>query len=313
MDNAKIFSGTSNVPLAEAVCKYIKVPLGKSELRRFSDGEVFAEISESVRGSNVFVIQSTCPPTNEHIMELLIITDALRRASARAITAVIPYYGYARQDRKVQPRAPISAKLVADLITTAGIGRVVTVDLHAGQIQGFFNIPVDHIYATPVFIEYIREKFNKDDMVIVSPDAGGMERARSYAKILDSGLAMTDKRRPNPNEAEIMNVIGDVSGKDVILVDDLVDTAGTAIQAGKALLREGAKSATLCCTHGVLSGSAIERITKSDIVEVIITDTIPLSQQAVACGKVKVISIANLLGEAIKRIATGESISSLFN
>jgi ribose-phosphate pyrophosphokinase len=313
MDNAKIFSGTSNVPLAEAVCKYLKVPLGKSELRRFSDGEVFAEISESVRGSNVFVIQSTCPPTNEHIMELLIITDALKRASARAITAVIPYYGYARQDRKVQPRAPISAKLVADLVTTAGISRVITVDLHAGQIQGFFNIPVDHIYATPVFIEYIREKFNKDDMVIVSPDAGGMERARSYAKILDSGLAMTDKRRPNPNEAEIMNVIGDVSGKDVILVDDLVDTAGTAIQAGKALLREGAKSATLCCTHGVLSGSAIERITKSDIVEVIITDTIPPSQQAVACGKVKVISIANLLGEAIKRIATGESISSLFN
>ena len=272
-----------------------------------------AEISESVRGSNVFVIQSTCPPTNEHIMELLIITDALKRASARAITAVIPYYGYARQDRKVQPRAPISAKLVADLVTTAGISRVVTVDLHAGQIQGFFNIPVDHIYATPVFIEYIREKFNKDDMVIVSPDAGGMERARSYAKILDAGLAMTDKRRPNPNEAEIMNVIGDVSGKDVILVDDLVDTAGTAIQAGKALLREGAKSATLCCTHGVLSGSAIERITKSDIVEVIITDTIPPSLQAVACGKVKVISIANLLGEAIKRIATGESISSLFN
>jgi ribose-phosphate pyrophosphokinase len=313
MDNAKIFSGTSNVPLAEAVCRYLKVPLGKSELRRFSDGEVFAEISESVRGSNVFVIQSTCPPTNEHIMELLIITDALKRASARAITAVIPYYGYARQDRKVQPRAPISAKLVADLVTTAGISRVVTVDLHAGQIQGFFNIPVDHIYATPVFIEYIREKFNKDDMVIVSPDAGGMERARSYAKILDAGLAMTDKRRPNPNEAEIMNVIGDVSGKDVILVDDLVDTAGTAIQAGKALLREGAKSATLCCTHGVLSGSAIERITKSDIVEVIITDTIPPSLQAVACGKVKVISIANLLGEAIKRIATGESISSLFN
>lgn len=313
MDNAKIFSGTSNVPLAEAVCKYLNVPLGKSELRRFSDGEVFAEISESVRGSNVFVVQSTCPPTNEHIMELLIITDALKRASARAITAVIPYYGYARQDRKVQPRAPISAKLVADLITTAGISRVVTVDLHAGQIQGFFNIPVDHIYATPVFIEYIREKFNKDDMVIVSPDAGGMERARSYAKILDAGLAMTDKRRPNPNEAEIMNVIGDVSGKDVILVDDLVDTAGTAIQAGKALLREGAKSATLCCTHGVLSGSAIERITKSDIVEVIITDTIPPSQQAAGCGKVKVISIANLLGEAIKRIATGESISSLFN
>lgn len=313
MDNAKIFSGTSNVPLANAVCKYLKVPLGKSELRRFSDGEVTVEISESVRGSHVFVIQSTCPPTNEHIMELLILTDALKRASARAITAVIPYYGYARQDRKVQPRAPISAKLVADLITTAGISRVVTVDLHAGQIQGFFNIPVDHIYATPVFIDYIKGKFNKEDMVIVSPDAGGMERARSYAKIFDSGLAMTDKRRPIPNQAEIMNVIGEVEGKDVILVDDLVDTAGTAIQSGKALLREGAKSATLCCTHGVLSGNAIEKINDSDLEEVIITDTILPSEQTAACEKIKVISIADLLGEAIKRIAKGESISTLFN
>jgi len=313
MDNAKIFCGTSNVPLAKAVCKYLDVPLGKSEVKRFSDGEVFVEISESVRGSHVFVIQSTCPPVNEHIMELLIITDALKRASARAVTAVIPYYGYARQDRKVQPRAPISAKLVADLITIAGISRVVTVDLHAGQIQGFFNIPVDHIYATPVFINYIKEKFSGEDVVIVSPDAGGMERARSYAKILDYGLAMTDKRRPNPNEAEIMNVIGDVDGKAVILVDDLVDTAGTAIQAGKALMREGAKSVTLCTTHGVLSGKAIEKIKKSDLEEIIITDTIPPSEEAAGCNKIKVISISNLLGEAIKRIATGESISSLFN
>lgn len=313
MDNAKIFCGTSNVPLAKAICKYLDVPLGKAEVRRFSDGELFAEISESVRGSHIFVIQSTCPPTNEHIMELLILTDALKRASARAITAVIPYYGYARQDRKVQPRAPISAKLVADLITTAGISRVVTVDLHAGQIQGFFNIPVDHIYATPVFINYIKRKFDKEDIVIVSPDAGGMERARSYAKILDSGLAMTDKRRPNPNEAKIMNVIGDVEGKAVILVDDLVDTAGTAIQAGKALMREGAKSVTLCSTHGVLSGDAIEKIEQSDLDEVIITDTIAPSEQAVACKKIKVITISDLLGEAIKRISTGESISSLFN
>jgi len=313
MDNAKIFCGTSNVPLAKAICKYLDVPLGKAEVRRFSDGELFAEISESVRGSHIFVIQSTCPPTNEHIMELLILTDALKRASARAITAVIPYYGYARQDRKVQPRAPISAKLVADLITTAGISRVVTVDLHAGQIQGFFNIPVDHIYATPVFINYIKRKFDKEDIVIVSPDAGGMERARSYAKILDSGLAMTDKRRPNPNEAKIMNVIGDVEGKAVILVDDLVDTAGTAIQAGKALMREGAKSVTLCSTHGVLSGDAIEKIKQSDLDEVIITDTIAPSEQAVACKKIKVITISDLLGEAIKRISTGESISSLFN
>jgi ribose-phosphate pyrophosphokinase len=313
MDNAKIFSGTSNVPLAKAICKYLDVPLGKAEVRRFSDGELVTEISESVRGSHVFVIQSTCPPTNEHVMELLILTDALKRASARAITAVIPYYGYARQDRKVQPRAPISAKLVADLITTAGISRVVTVDLHAGQIQGFFNIPVDHIYATPVFINYIKKKYNKDDIVIVSPDAGGMERARSYAKILDSGLAMTDKRRPNPNEAQVMNVIGDVEGKAAILVDDLVDTAGTAIQSGKALMREGAKSVTLCTTHGVLSGNAIEKIQQSDIEEVVITDTIPASKQYEACNKIKVISISDLLGEAIKRISTGESISTLFN
>lgn len=313
MENTKIFCGTSNAPLAEAVCKYLGVPLGKAEIRRFSDGEISTEISESVRGSHVFVIQSTCPPTNEHIMELLILTDALKRASARAVTAVIPYYGYARQDRKVKPRAPITAKLIADLITTSGISRVVTVDLHAGQIQGFFNIPVDHIYASPILIQYIKENTDKDDIVIVSPDAGGMERARSFAKILDSDLAMTDKRRPNPNEAKIMNVIGDVEGKSVILVDDLVDTAGTAIQAAKALMREGAKSASLCCTHGVLSGSAIERIKDSELEEVIITDTIPPTQDAVDCNKIKVLTIANLLGEAIKRITTGESISSLFN
>ncbi|MCC6713150.1 MAG: ribose-phosphate pyrophosphokinase [Candidatus Dadabacteria bacterium] len=313
MDNAKIFCGTSNVPLAKAVCEYLDVPLGQAELRRFSDGEIFAEISESVRGSHVFVIQSTCPPVNEHIMELLIITDALKRASARAITAVIPYYGYARQDRKVQPRAPISAKLVADLVTTAGISRVVTVDVHAGQIQGFFNIPVDHIFAAPIFIRHIKEKYAGEDIVIVSPDAGGMERARSYAKMLDAALAMTDKRRPNPNVAEIMNVIGDVEGKTAILVDDLVDTAGTAIQAGKAILREGAKRVSLCSTHGVLSGNAIQRITESSLEEIILTDTIPQTQHAADCDKIRVISIANLLGEAIKRIATGESISSLFN
>ncbi len=313
MENTKIFCGTSNVPLATAVCKYLDLPLGDADIRRFSDGEISVAISESVRGSNIFIIQSTCPPTNEHIMELLIITDALKRASAGEITAVIPYYGYARQDRKVKPRAPISAKLVADLVTTAGISRVVTVDLHAGQIQGFFNIPVDHIYATPIFIDYIRKKMNSDDTVIVSPDAGGMERARSYAKILDSGLAMTDKRRPNPNEAEIMNVIGDVEGKAVVLVDDLVDTAGTAIQAGKALVREGARSVSLCCTHGVLSGRAIENINESVLEEVIITDTIPPTEETKACERIKVLSIANLLGESIKRITMGESISTLFN
>jgi len=313
MENFKIFCGTSNAPLAEAVCKYLHVPMGKAEIRRFSDGELSTEIDESVRRSHVFVIQSTCPPTNENIMELLILTDALKRASAIDVTAVIPYYGYARQDRKVKPRAPISAKLVADLITTSGISRVVTVDLHAGQIQGFFNIPVDHIYAAPVMLDYIKETRNSSDLVIVSPDAGGMERARTFAKSLNAGLAMTDKRRPNPNQAEIMNVIGDVEGKSVILFDDLVDTAGTAIQAAEALVRNGAKSASLCCTHGVLSGNAIERIKDSVLEEVIITDTIPPSQDALDCEKFRILTIADLLGESIKRITTGESISSLFD
>jgi len=312
MNNFKIFCGTSNVPLAEAVCKYLGVPLGKAEIRRFSDGELSTAIDESVRRCHVFVLQSTCPPTNEHLMELLILTDALKRASATSVTAVIPYYGYARQDRKVKPRAPITAKLVADLITTSGISRVVTVDLHAGQIQGFFNIPVDHIYASPVLLDYIKET-NNNDLVIVSPDAGGMERARVFAKKLDAGLAMTDKRRPNPNQAEIMNVIGDVEGKSVILFDDLVDTAGTAIQAAQALMKNGAKRASLCCTHAVLSGKAIERIKDSVLEEVIITDTIPPSQDVIDCDKFKVLTIADLLGESIKRITTGESISSLFN
>ncbi len=313
MDNFKIFCGTSNVPLAEAVCKYLGVPLGKAEIRRFSDGELSTAIDESVRRCHVFVLQSTCPPTNEHLMELLILTDALKRASATSVTAVIPYYGYARQDRKVKPRAPITAKLVADLITTSGISRVVTVDLHAGQIQGFFNIPVDHIFASPVLLDYIKETNNNNDLVIVSPDAGGMERARVFAKKLDAGLAMTDKRRPNPNQAEIMNVIGDVEGKSVILFDDLVDTAGTAIQAAQALMKNGAKRASLCCTHAVLSGKAIERIKDSVLEEVIITDTIPPSQDVIDCDKFKVLTIADLLGESIKRITTGESISSLFN
>ncbi len=301
------------MPLAQAVCQYLDVPMGVAEIRRFSDGELSTAIDESVRRCHVFVLQSTCPPTNEHLMELLILTDALKRASATSVTAVIPYYGYARQDRKVKPRAPITAKLIADLITTSGISRVVTVDLHAGQIQGFFNIPVDHIYAAPVLLKHIKENRNNGDLVIVSPDAGGMERARAFAKGLDAGLAMTDKRRPNPNQAEIMNVIGDVEGKSVILFDDLVDTAGTAIQAAEALIRNGAKSASLCCTHGVLSGKAVERIKDSVLEEVIITDTIPPSQEMLDCDKFKVLTIADLLGESIKRITTGESISSLFN
>jgi len=313
MEAIKIFSGTSNVPLSEAVCRFLGVPRGQAEIKRFSDGEVFVEISESVRETHVFVIQSTCPPVNEHIMELLIITDALKRASAGAITAVIPYYGYARQDRKVQPRAPITAKLVADILARAGVKRVVTMDLHAGQIQGFFDIPVDHLYAAPILIKYLKKKFNKDELVVVSPDAGGMERARVFAKRLDVGLAMTDKRRPAPNEAEIMNVIGDVVGKTAIIVDDLVDTAGTAVQAAQALIKEGAKRVTLCCTHGVLSGNAVKRIDDSLVEEIIITDTIPQRQETQNCKKIKILSISDLLGEAIRRIAVGESISTLFS
>jgi len=312
MEHTKIFSGTSNIPLTEAVCKYLDVLPGKAEIRRFSDGEIFAEISESVRGSHVFVIQSTCPPVNEHIMELLIITDALKRASARAITAVIPYYGYARQDRKVQPRAPISAKLVADIIVKAGINRVITVDLHAGQIQGFFDVPVDHLYAAPVFISHLKKKFNKDEIVVVSPDAGGLERAGEYAKRLDAKLAVTYKRRTGPNEAKISHVIGEVRGKTVVIVDDMVDTAGTAIQAAQALAREGAKNVTLCCTHGVFSGNAPQKIENSVLEEVIITDTIPPREEIKRSKKIKVLSIAELLGEAIRRIAAGESISTLF-
>jgi len=312
MENTKIFSGTSNKPLVDAVCKYMNVKAGKAKIRRFSDGEILIEIVESVRGSNVFVIQSTCPPVNENIMELMIMTDALKRASARSITAVIPYYGYARQDRKVLPRSPISAKLVAEIILVAGISKVVTVDLHAGQIQGFFDIPVDHIYATPIFIDYLKDKFANDEIVIVSPDAGGMERARIYAKRLDASLSMTDKRRPNQNQAEIMNVIGDVKNKMAIIVDDMVDTAGTAIQAANALIREGARGVTLCCTHGVLSGNAIKKINDSDLDEVIISDTINPSKETINSKKIKVLSISKLLGEAIKRIIAGESISVLF-
>lgn len=312
MEGTKVFSGMSNIPLAKSVCRYLDVPCGDTQIKKFSDGELSVEIAESVRGSHVFVIQSTCPPVNEHIMELLVITDALKRASARAITAVIPYYGYARQDRKVQPRAPITAKLVADIIVKAGVGRVVTVDLHAGQIQGFFDVPVDHLYASPVFIDYLTNNFNKDEMVIVSPDAGGMERARVYAKRLDVRLAMTDKRRTAPNVAEIMHVIGDVKGKTAVIIDDMVDTAGTAVLSAEAIAKKGAKRVALCCTHGVLSGNAVEKIENSVLEEVIITDTIPPQEETKRCGKIKVLSIADLIGEAIKRIAAGESISTLF-
>lgn len=312
MEAMKIFSGTSNIPLAEAICEYLDVSPGKIDIRRFSDGEIFIHIAESVRGDHVFIVQSTCPPVNEHLMELLIITDALKRASAREITAVIPYYGYGRQDRKVQPRAPISAKLVAEIIIKAGVNRVVTVDLHAGQIQGFFDVPVDHIYASPIFIDYIKKRYVDEHIVIVSPDAGGMERARAYAKKLNATLAMTDKRRAGPNVADITYIIGDVKDKTAIIVDDMVDTADTAVKAAKAILREGAKSVSLCCSHGVLSGEAVKRIEESEFEEVLITDTIPQKDMNNRSDKIKYLSIANLLGEAIKRITTGESISTLF-
>lgn len=275
MENTRIFSGTANQPLAEAVCKHLRVKLGKLEVRRFSDGEVFADISESVRTKDTFIIQPTCPPVNENLMELLIITDALKRASAGSIYAVVPYYGYGRQDRKVLPRAPITAKLVADVIVVAGIRRMVTVDLHAGQIQGFFNVPVDHLYGFPVLVKYLQEKYSDEEIVIVSPDAGGMERARKYANELGAKLAMADKRRTGPNIAEISYVIGDVKDKTAIIVDDIVDTAGTATLAAKILMEEGAKKVSLCCTHGVLSGQAIDRINNSHFDEVIITDSIP--------------------------------------
>ena len=314
LDDVKIFGGNSNFSLTERVCKYLKVKPCQLESKRFSDGEINIEISESVRGANVFVIQSTCPPVNENLMELLIIIDALKRASARVITAVIPYYGYARQDRKVQPRSPITAKLTADLLVTAGLDQIVSMDLHAGQIQGFFDVPVNHLYATPVIVRYLKNKFKGkgENVVIVSPDAGGMERARAYANRLNAGLAMADKRRPKPNVAEISYVIGDVKGKKAVILDDLVDTAGTATLAAKVLLREGAKSVSLCCTHGVLSGPSIERINESEFDEVIVTDTIPQHENSKNCDKLKVLSVANLLGESIRRVASGESISSLF-
>ena len=313
MENTKIFSGTANKPLAEAVCEYLNVSPGKLETRRFIDGEMFAEIDESVRKKDTFVIQPTCPPVNDNLMELLIIIDALKRASAGSISAVIPYYGYARQDRKVLPRAPITAKLIADILVIAGIDRVVTVDLHAGQIQGFFGVPVDHLFGSPVINEYLKDKYKDEDIVIVSPDAGGMERARKYANFLGAELAMADKRRTAPNVAEISYVIGDVNDKTAIIVDDIVDTAGTATLAAKILMAEGAKSVSLCCTHGVLSGPAIERINNSDFDEVIITDSIPQDENIKACDKIRVLGLASLLGESIKRISTGESISSLFS
>ncbi len=308
-----ILSGLANLPLAERICKKLGKALGKAEVRRFSDGEIFVEIKENVRGRDVYLIQSTCRPVNDTLMELLVMIDALKRASAKEITAVVPYYGYGRQDRKVAPRTPISAKLVADLLTAAGATRVVAMDLHAGQIQGFFNIPFDNLFSSPVLLDYItREMPGKDNLVIVSPDAGGVERARAFAKRLDASVAMVDKRRTAPNVAKAMNIIGDVEGKTAIILDDMIDTAGTLVEATEAVLQKGATAVYAAATHGVLSGPAIERIKNSRVEKVIITDTIPLSPEAAACGKIVQLSVADVLAEAIHRIHNYDSVSSLF-
>ena len=311
MDRIKIFAGSSNPDMAKEICECLNIPLGKAKVTLFSDSEISVEIHESVRGMQVFVIQSTCPPVNNNLMELLVMIDALKRASSEEITAVIPYYGYARQDRKVFPRAPISAKLVADLLEKAGAHRVISMELHAGQIQGFFNIPVDHLYSSPVMIDYLRKKFGRD-AVIVSPDAGGVERARAYAQRLEMGLAIIDKRRPGPNVAQVMNIIGDVEGKNTVILDDMVDTAGTLVKAADALIQNGAKAVYAAATHAVLSGPAVERITGSSIKELVVTNTIPLSEEAKKSGRVTVLSVSHLLGEAIKRVYQRGSVSELF-
>ena len=307
----KIFSGNSNPGLAEQICSYVGVPLSRAEVKTFSDGEIAVEIGESVRGLDTFVVQSTGPPVNNNLMELLIMIDALRRASAERINAIIPYYGYARQDRKVAPRQPISAKLVANLIVVAGASRVLTMDLHAGQIQGFFDIPVDNLYASPIVLEYLHKKF-KDDLVLISPDAGGVERTRAFAKRLDASLAIIDKRRESANVAQVMHIIGEVKGKISIILDDMVDTAGTLTEAAKTLKEHGSTAIYACCTHPVLSGKAIQKINESPIEELIVTDTIPINNEKVTSQKIKVLSVAELFGEAIQRIHNSESVSSLF-
>ena len=309
----KVFAGTSNILLAKQLAAVLDRPIAKAEVGRFSDGEISVEIGENVRGCDCFIVQSTCPPANDHLMELLIMCDAMRRASAGSITAVVPYYGYGRQDRKVAPRTPITAKLVADLMETAGATRVVSMDMHAGQIQGFFNVPFDHLYASPVFLEHIRKNFpDTNDLVMVSPDAGGVERARAYSKRLGTPLAIVDKRRLKANVAEVMHLIGDVAGKDAILLDDMVDTAGTLAQAAAALKEKGARRVFAYAVHPVLSGPAISRIKDSVLESLITTDTIPLSKAAAECGKIKVLGTAKLFGEAIRRIHDGSSLSSLF-
>ena len=311
MHSLVVFAGNSNIELAEDICRHIGIKLGDAQVKRFSDGEIQIEIRENVRGKDVFVLQSICAPVNDNLVELLLMIDAFKRASTQRITAAIPYYGYSRQDKKVAPRVPISAKLVADLLTTAGARRVITLDLHAGQIQGFFNIPVDNLFAAPILLDYIKKSF-KNDTVIVSPDAGGVERARAFAKRLDAQLAIIDKRREAPNKAEAMNVVGDVQGKIAIILDDMVDTGGTLTQAAGALKQHGALEVHACCAHAVLSGPALERINDSEIQTLAVTNTIPLSEKAKGSNKIRVLSVSKLLAEAIHRSHTGSSVSSLF-
>ena len=304
-----VFSGNANKPLAKKVCDYLSLPLSKVEISRFPDGEIDMKIMEDVRGADVYVIQPTCPPVNENLMELLILMDCLRRASAERITAVLPYYGYARQDRKAEGRVPISAKLVANVITAAGAHRALSVDLHAAQLQGFFDIPMDHLYAAPVLIEYFR-RLELEDLTIVSPDVGGIKMARAYAKRLNAGLAIVDKRRSGPTETEVMHVIGEVDGRNVILVDDMISTGTSISEAARACRKNGAREIYICATHAVLAGKAVEKLQKSPVKEIVVTDTIPLDGKEFS--NLKILSIANLLGEAIRRIHHSESVSSLF-
>jgi ribose-phosphate pyrophosphokinase len=309
----KVFAGNSNRHLAEAICSYLNVPLGKATVRRFADLEIFVEIQENVRGEDVFLVQPTSFPANDHLMELLIMIDAMRRSSAKRITAVIPYFGYARQDRRASGRTPISAKLVANLITEAGADRVMTLDLHAGQIQGFFDIPTDNLFALPVLTRDIKAQYNISNVMVVSPDVGGVVRARALAKRLDCLLAIVDKRRDRPGESEVMNIIGDVTGKDCILIDDIVDSGGTLVNAAEALLKHGATSVTAYITHGVLSGGAVTRVTSSKLRELVITDSIQPTTAVQSAHNIRVVSTASLIGEAINRTSQEESVSSLFD
>jgi len=310
-NSPRIFTGNANPELAQKICGHLDTTLGRALVSAFSDGEIRVEIGENVRGRDVFLIQSTCPPANHNLMELLIMIDAVKRASARRITAVIPYFGYARQDRKVAPRVPITAKLVADLLSTAGADRILTMDLHAGQLQGFFDIPVDNLYASPLMIPYISKNFNHD-LSIVSPDAGGVPRARAYAKRLGASLGLIDKRRDAPGKAKAMNLIGDVMGKEVVILDDIIDTAGTLSEAAKVIIANGAKNISACCTHAVLSGPAVDRIRNSEMNRLVVTDTIPLSEAAQNCPKIVQLSVSHLLARAILGIHQEDSISSLF-